>query len=248
MIYSRFYNTKSAADSGTLFSDRILINLRNVTSDPHYSYRPNRDFLSVVFRSKVIIGAMTLFGFSSKSENPSKFKFTQPLETMSKSQKLDLPHTLASGIVDKYVLQSQNSVEAFVKSVLTEKEQAEVVNDQELTEDGRFLCRYPGCTKSYKYDGQHRRNHELAHDPPVIIEKAPVNYECEYPDTVEMDVNNVPFGSNEHEKKEESKEEVKSDDVYNYNCALLTDCFLFFIFSTLLRRGIDFVSCANTST
>ena len=60
LIYSRFFCGKSDSDLCTLFSDRTLINRRNVTGDPHSSYRANRDFLHTIFQSQVITAAMTV--------------------------------------------------------------------------------------------------------------------------------------------------------------------------------------------
>lgn len=57
LIYSRFYSGKSAIDSCTMFSDRNLINRGNVAGDVTSSYRPDRDFLQIVFQSRVIAAA-----------------------------------------------------------------------------------------------------------------------------------------------------------------------------------------------
>ena len=50
-----------------MFADRALINRSNVSSDVSSSYRPNRDFFPVVFKSKVIGAAMSILGFEDKS-------------------------------------------------------------------------------------------------------------------------------------------------------------------------------------
>lgn len=76
MIYSRFFSGKSDVDSCTMFSDRTLINRRNVTGDTHSSYRANRDFLSIVFESRVIAAAMKVLGFENQSSMPTKTSIT----------------------------------------------------------------------------------------------------------------------------------------------------------------------------
>ena len=60
LIYSRLFSGKSDSDLCTLFSDRTLINRRNVTGDPHSSYWANWDFLLTIFQSRVITAAMTV--------------------------------------------------------------------------------------------------------------------------------------------------------------------------------------------
>ena len=87
-----------------------------------------------------------------------------------------------------------------------------VLQQQELTAEGRFPCRFPGCNKSFKYNGKTRRNHELSHDPPV-----------QFDDSLLL----TQFSLGCTAPSEETK---AGDDVYNYNCALPTDCFLFFNF------------------
>ena len=45
-----------------------------------------------------------------------------------------------------------------------------MVNQMELNTDGRFPCRFPGCSKSFQYDGKTRKKHEMSHGPPVQVE------------------------------------------------------------------------------
>ena len=49
-----------------MFSDRTLINRRNVTRDPHDNYRADRDFFLILLKSRVIAAAMKVFGLESK--------------------------------------------------------------------------------------------------------------------------------------------------------------------------------------
>ncbi len=49
----------------TFFSG-ILINRRNVKADWHDAYHPNRDFLLIVLKSRVVVAAMSALGFTDK--------------------------------------------------------------------------------------------------------------------------------------------------------------------------------------
>ena len=82
MIYSRFFSGKSDVDNCTMFSDRTLINRRNVTGDTHSSYRANRDFLSIVFESGVIAAAMKVLGFENQSSMPTKHQLPSNLQLL----------------------------------------------------------------------------------------------------------------------------------------------------------------------
>ena len=102
--------------------------------------------------------------------------------------------------------------------VLTEEEK-DILQQQKLTAKGIFPCRFAGCNKSFQYNGKTRRNHEPSHDPPIQFDGSLLLTQsspgCTAP-----------------------PEETKAgDDVYNYNCALLTDCFLFFNFLNAIKEG-----------
>ena len=159
-----------------------------------------------------------MLGFENKSGAPSKYTLP-PLESLKKSEKLDVLHDLSARVVDEFVLENQLAVRSFVARVLTDAEKEQLLNNQELTPDGRFPCRFPGCEKSFKYNGKSRTKHELSHDPPVQVDEASMNLTSSKP------------------KPKPSPTEVKADDVYNYNCALLTDSFLFFNFLDAIKQG-----------
>ena len=112
MIYSRFFSGKSDVDSCTMFSDRTLINRRNVTGDTHSSYRANRDFLSIVFKSRVIAAAMKVLGFKNQSSMPTEHQLPQ------KSQKLKCLDELAAKVVDQFVFLKSSAVNDIVDSVM----------------------------------------------------------------------------------------------------------------------------------
>ena len=203
-------------DNCTMFADRNLINRRNVTNDPKSSYRPNRDFLSIVFKSRVIGAAMEVLGFSSKTSTPTKYKLPNDMESLNKASKLQLLHDLSAKIVDKFVFKCD--VAERLNAVLSEQEQLQVLVRQELTVDGRFPCRFQGCTRTFKQNGKARRNHELSHDPPVEVDDEPPELFARKPPPPEKAVKS-------------------GDDAHNYNCSLLTDCYLFFNFLDAIKEG-----------
>ena len=201
-----------------MFSDRTLINRRNVTSDTHSSYRANRDFLSIVFQSRVIAAAKNVLGFENKSSMPTKHQLPSNLQLLKKSQKLECLHELTAKVVDEFVFLNRSAVNDIVDSVLTQQEKDDLLQQQTLTPEGRFPCRFPGCDKSFKYNGKSRQNHELSHEPPEQVEEEPPSLTPSRPVSPQ-------------------KETKKGDDVFNYNCSLLTDSFLFFNFLDSIKEG-----------
>lgn len=219
-----------------MFSDRNLINRRNVTGDVWSSYRPDRDFLSVVFQSRVITAANKVLGFENQSGEPSKVDLPPRMDLLTKSEKLNCLHELAGKVVDEFLFDPHSSVDAIVNTVVTETEKENLLRQQELTTDGRFPCRFPGCTSSFKYDGKSRRNHELKYDPPVQVEEPLIetNFSTQLPSTADSS-SKTSEGISDDDSSERTKK--TSDDVFNYNCALLADCFLFFNFLDAIKEG-----------
>ena len=91
------------------------------------------------------------------------------------------------------------------------------MQQQDLTDDNKFPCRFPGCNKKYKYKNR-RNTHELSHDPPFVADEPPVELTTTMPS---------PSLDKQH----------NGDDVYNYNCALMTDAMLFFNFLDAIKEG-----------
>jgi len=109
-------------------------------------------------------------------------------------------------------------VNGLIDRVLTEQEN-DILQQQELTPDRRFPCRFPSCTRSFKYNGKAGRSHELSHDPSVEIERWP-----------HSEGHNISTMTTSQDTKPE-------DDVFTYICSLLTDCFLFFNFLNAIKEG-----------
>ena len=125
-----------------MFSDRTMINRRNVTGDTHSSYRANWDFFSIVFTSRIIAAAMKVLGFENKSGAPAKHSLPANLQSLQKAEKLDCLNEMSAKVVDEFVFQhSEIIVNDLVNRVVTEEERDEILNHQELTPEGRFPCR-----------------------------------------------------------------------------------------------------------
>ena len=69
---------------------------------------------------------------------------------------------------------------------------------QQVDENGRYPCRFPGCKKTYSFDGKRRKDHEASHDPPVVVSM--ITFTSTIPDSI--------------------GDKTCKDDMYNYNVCL----------------------------
>ena len=104
ILFRRFYSSKSDGDQSTMFSDRTLINRRNVTNDPHVNYRADRDFFTIVVKSRVIAASMKVLGMKDKTCQPANYALPADLVDMPKLQKLECLHKAAAMVVDLFVV------------------------------------------------------------------------------------------------------------------------------------------------
>lgn len=160
---------------------------------------------------------MSVLGFADKESQPSKLPLPADITKQPKVRRLQYLHEAAALIVDKFVF-NDDVVNRLLDDILTSQQTQDVQDRQDRTTDGRFPCRFPGCQFSFKYDGTSRRRHELTHDPPPEVEGASSQG---HPDSA----------------KSTAKPTKSSDDVYNYNCALLGDGLFFINFlDAVIRR------------
>ena len=106
-----------------------MINRRNVCSDVKSAYRADRDFLSVVLKSRVIAAGMNVLGLENKTGKPSKFVLPPNIENLQKSKKLELLHELAAKVVDGFIFQDSSNL---VDRILTAEEKQQLLQQQEL--------------------------------------------------------------------------------------------------------------------
>ena len=121
LIYSGYFSGKSDADSCTLFSDHTQINSRNVTGDPHSSNRANRDFLYIIFKSRVITAAMKVLGFTDKSSQPANYKLPENMKKMRNTKKLNCLREISAKVVNEFVFNSSAEVNELIDRVKTPK-------------------------------------------------------------------------------------------------------------------------------
>ena len=214
-IFQRLYSPKSSGDLCTLFSDRNLINRRNVRSDVQQGYTQCKEFFLLEFESRVVAAAFQILGMSALEDLPSLHPLPQSVQGNAQSilGKLYL-HKVSKAILDTFCADSKSA--EIINSVLDEEEMEQINAAQMISPDGRFMCRFPGCPATFKHDGKRRRDHEQQHDPPPII-----------PDVVVSD----------SDSEKQVPKPSKRDDAYNYNCCLLSYGLLFTEFIDAVAEG-----------
>lgn len=173
----------------------------------------------LVIQARVIAAAMTVLGFTEKSSQPVKCPLPEDLHRQRKLAKLQYLLKVSSLIVDNFVF-DDNSVNGLLEQILRAQKTQDALDLQPRTADGRFACRFPGCSFSFKFDGVPRRRHEASHNPPSN------DASCDQMTSTSED----PCHS----------EVSLKDDVYNYNCALLADGLFFLNFLDAVSEGDGF--------
>ena len=191
--------------------DRNVINRRNVREDPHTAYQPDRDFLILEVKACVIAAALEVLNIPSKTEQPKNLA----IANWNKLERLQFLHKAAAMVVDKLVV-DKAMMDETIQSTISAQERQEMINQIELNADGHFPCRFPGCSKSSKWNGKSRKKHDSVHDPPVLL--ADDNHDST------------------HTPSEESPSK-QDDDMFNYNTALLAEGLFFLNFLDTVAEG-----------
>jgi hypothetical protein len=199
-----------------MMSDRNVINRRNVREDPHHAYRADKDFLVLEVTARVIYAAYQVLGLSESTSQPKHFPIPADIGNQSNMKKLQFLHKAAAKIVDQLVV-NEKMMDSSIQTMISVQERQDLINQQELNQEGRFPCRFPGCPKSFKYNGKNRKKHELSHDPPVNVATS---------DTLSLTtVSTSTPPSND------------IDDIFNYNTALLAEGLFFLNFLDSVSEG-----------
>ena len=200
-----------------MYSDRNLINRRNVREDVHQAYTQCKEFFILEFEARVVAAAFQILGMSSLDDIPGLCPLPQPNKEGKIPDvlgKLYL-HKVAKAILDTFICADAHATD-IINSVLNEEEINQIHAAKMIAPDGRFMCRAPDCPATFKHDGKRRRNHEQQHDPPPVIPE--------------------PTSHNLDSEKT-SPTSSKRDDAYNYNCCLLNYGLLFTEFLDAVAEG-----------
>ena len=185
VAFSHFYSAASTGDKCTLYSDRNLINRRNVKGDVDSAVNAARRFFLTEVEARIVAAAMTELGmdeFDSTPENDPTAKL------WSRKEQKECLDGLSSYIVDKYIVDKEKHEKITAAVEQLNERQLQRLKDKKA--NGRYRCRYPGCKKTFSNDGKWRMMHERAHNPPVSIAEQPMLEEIYSSYTVANDMYN----------------------------------------------------------
>lgn len=142
-----------------MFSDRNLINRRNVRADVSKNVSACKKFFLLELEARVVAATMNELEIEDIDAIPSPDKFYVNTENASNQEKIKCLNSLVSKVVNKYILRD-DKVQAILDKVQAAKDDSNI--SKPVGE--RYMCRLPGCTKSFRYDGKRRRDHEKTHE------------------------------------------------------------------------------------
>ena len=157
-----------------MYSDRNLINRRNVKSDVSAAANACRRFFKIEVESRVIAGALAVLEMDSLDEDKEIFS---DKEETSKEEKMEFLRKTATAVVDRFVIDQERN-----DKILTSVQLIQQYTDakRSVNAEGRYPCRYKGCQKTFAFDGKHRRQHEMQHYPqPEVNEYEIANVICD---------------------------------------------------------------------
>ena len=141
-----------------MFADSVLINRRNVGSDVRARVSACKQFFLMEVDCRVVAAALEELHIKDIDDVPDEI-YLPKLET--NLEKRVFLKNFSGTLVDKYILQL-DKVELLLRKTC-EAQNKETVQNLGLTNDGRFMCRHPGCPKTFRYDGKRRQQHEETH-------------------------------------------------------------------------------------
>lgn len=125
-------------------------------SDVKARASPCKQFLLLEVKSRIIAATLEELKLESLDDEPSNDLLPQNLPTRSKQEQKKFIMELATNVVDKHIVHKENT------EILLEKTR-QASDRKETATNNRFNCRYQECTKTFKYDGKSRLDHEATH-------------------------------------------------------------------------------------
>lgn len=144
-----------------------MVNRRNVKGDVSAAANACRRFFQTEVETRVIAATLKVLGMNSlDAKNPTQNVLVA--ENATKQAKKACLRKIASIVVD----QERNENIMRSAQVIEHEQHA---REQQVNAQERYPCRSPGCNKTFAHDGKLRRDHELKHNPPVVIDEPPTD-------------------------------------------------------------------------
>ena len=137
-----------------MYSDRNLVNRRNVKGDVTAAANACRRFFVFEVEARIIAATLQILGMKKLDDDePTMHKFPSAAHTRTDDKKVYL-QKISSLVVDQFVVDHKRNTDMEVSVQSMQQDQ-----DQQPDVYGRFPCRFPGCSKTFftnlmkNYDG-----------------------------------------------------------------------------------------------
>ena len=187
-----------------------------MVTDAEHNPASCKRFVNLVLDADITVAAMQFFGMENMTDLPTKHIFGPDNNKQARVVRMLYLHRVLREFVLTYIIDG-SLYEKHFRNFQALQDWEQTQDNQPVLCDGRYPCRSPGCTRSFKYDGVHRRRHELTHNPPPHIPEEP------------------QFANamlNITEPNSEGK-----DDVYDYHCGFMNMALLLRNFTDANREG-----------
>jgi hypothetical protein len=140
-----------------LYADRNHINRRNVSTEGDKNFSACKQLFKMEIEARVIAVARDSLKITSLDDTPPEDILPPSLVHATVQAQQKFLKDLACKVVDTYIVNETNI------NSLMEKLQKERRVDSSVLTNGSFGSRFPGCTKSFAFDGKRRITHEKTH-------------------------------------------------------------------------------------
>ena len=132
VAFSHLYSAASAGDKCTLYSDRNLVNRRNVKADVDSAVNAARHFFMMEVEARIVAAAMTELGMKEFDSTPENGPSPENWDT---KEKKDYLYKLSAKIVDKYIVDKEKHEKITAAVAQLEEKQLQRLKDK--TANGR---------------------------------------------------------------------------------------------------------------
>ena len=142
--FDHFYNPKASGDKCTLFSDKLLVTRRNLSTEVKKKYSACKHFFFMGIEARIVVAAMSILGLRTLRGTPSTTKLPPNLETTC--DKKCFLENLSNQVVDTFIMNEQA-----LKSIALQQKYNDWLNEcNPKTSDGRYKCRFSTCDKTFR--------------------------------------------------------------------------------------------------
>ena len=152
---NNFYSG-GCVDRCTLGSNKVLINRRNVVTEVKKNYAATKRFLCLALESRVLTATLTLLGIVKLNDQAESSTVPENLQKLGKGERKKFLTSIAAKVVDQFVLQKKTVARMLQAKEDLEEEKLSLVT----TPDRKFRCQEPSCSKTFRFNGKAKRDHE----------------------------------------------------------------------------------------